>query len=203
MSFEKPWGNYLLEKIIETPAPDAVSLWPETIAWQILLVCLIAYLLIKTYNAWKNYQANIYRREALQWLEQCSLTNEDDVRQFPALIKKAALLANELTKTHENQDVRDSAIARHNDISLLSGSEWALWLDKHCTKTHFSQANKTTNMAELLKTLAYAPSLNFNDDNFIKAINELYQQIHLWVQHHDVSKSPMFDTHKSKGENND
>ena len=38
MSFEKPWGNYLLEGIVETIAPQNISFWPQTLAWQFIFI---------------------------------------------------------------------------------------------------------------------------------------------------------------------
>ena len=34
--FAKPWGNYLLEKIVETQTPQSISWLPQTLGWKLL-----------------------------------------------------------------------------------------------------------------------------------------------------------------------
>ena len=187
MIFEKPWGNYLLEAIVETKAPDNISFWPQTIAWQLLLVLLIMIVIKKSYQSWRNYQANAYRREALAWLSQCSLANEEDVRQLPALLRKTAILANKrLLK--EN---RVFPINSGQGINNLSGSSWTKWLDEHCSKSHFSAQEEpcspaTYSAEKLLAQLAYMPEIDLNNAAFKKGLIQLIQQIELWITHHDL-----------------
>ena len=205
MSFEKPWGNYLLEKIVETPAPETVSLWPETIAWQFLFIALFVFVVNKAYRIWKTYQVNIYRRQAIAWLKQCSLSNEEDIRQLPTLLRKTALLANKVTKQSEHKKARDTAIERHHDISQLSGESWAKWLDSHCDKSSFSNKNGNYHPAKLLTELAYAPTLNLGDSKFTEALTMLCQQIDYWIIHHDLSCQRLDEINKIaiKGEQHD
>jgi len=192
MSFEKPWGNYLLETIVETTAPQNISFWPQTIAWQLIFVLLTIVTIKKIYQTWQHYQANAYRREALAWLAQCSLTNEDDIRQLPALLRKTALLANEVNRHDENKPNGTSTVSkRRQEITGLTGESWAAWLDMHCKHSQFS--NKTrpfsrTSLSNeaLLAQLAYLPKLDLNDSEFNSALKQLCQQITLWVQHHKL-----------------
>ena len=185
MSFAKPWGNYLLDGIKETIAPEAISFWPQTIAWQVLFIILVLFTLKKLYTLWRNYQDNAYRREALAWLAQCSLTNENDVRQLPTLVRKTAMLAKELTI--KNGDYDNEIVAREN-INYLSGNDWTNWLDKQCVKTRFSHANNNANFAMLLAQLPYIPTLNLSDNSVSSALTALYQQIELWIKYHDIGK---------------
>lgn len=192
MSFEKPWGNYLLEAIVETTAPQNISFWPQTIAWQIIFVLLIVVIIKKIYQTWQHYQVNVYRREALAWLAQCSLTNEDDVRQLPALLRKTALLANEVNNLDENPPKTVSAVGkRRQEITELTGQSWAIWLDRHCNRSQFSQAIQQSSRTSLsnealLTQLAYIPKLDLADSEFNNALNNLCQQIKLWIQHHQL-----------------
>lgn len=194
MSFAKPWGNYLLEKIVETPAPKAISLWPETIAWQIIFIGLIVFAFYKGYQAWKTYQANRYRREALVWLKACSLTDESELRQLPTLLRKTALLANEASKAHPNKVISAGALQRQEEINQLSSKEWAKWLDSHCSKTHFTEQNEKYSPAKLLAEIAYKPQLNLQDEEFTQALNKLYLQISLWLQHHQFTAENFTET---------
>jgi hypothetical protein len=197
MSFEKPWGNYLLEAIVETKAPDTISFWPQTIAWQLLFILLILLIIKKSYQSWKNYQANAYRREALAWLAQCSLSNEDDVRQLPALLRKTALLANqrfiiENGLLTEQVNIKIGEIRAQQEIKNITGKPWVEWLDKHCTKTDFNEKESQSSAniyscAKLLTQLAYAPNIEFTDNQLNKAVIQLSQQIKLWITYHDLT----------------
>lgn len=192
MSFEKPWGNYLLEAIVETNAPQNISFWPQTIAWQIIFVLLTIVIIKKIYQTWQDYQANAYRREALAWLAQCSLTNEEDVRQLPALLRKTALLANEVNRLDDHLPKSISTVSkRREEITELTGKSWATWLDRHCKGSQFSQATQPASPTSLsnealLTQLAYIPRLALNDSEFNNALEQLCQQITLWVQHHQL-----------------
>jgi len=188
MSFDKPWGNYLLDKIVETTAPETVSFFPQTFAWKILSIVLIILIIKKTYKSWKTYQANAYRREALAWLAQCSLTNEDHIRQLPALLRKTALLANEVS--HSENTI--AAKKRHQQISQLSGASWAAWLDKQCQNSNFSKNKQSTTPHHLsneglLAQLPYVPKLDIDNSDFSNALKQLCQQISVWIQYHQLN----------------
>jgi hypothetical protein len=188
MSFDKPWGNYLLDKIVETTAPETVSFWPQTLAWQLIFIFLIFLFLKKGYQSWKTYQTNAYRREALAWLAQCSLTNEEGVRQLPALLRKTALLANEVS---HNKNI----IAANNlrqEITELSGESWLAWLDNQCSQSNFTHKKQSATTSHwtnerLLTQLAYVPKLDLNDNEFSDALNQLCQQIAVWIQYHQLN----------------
>jgi len=210
MSFEKPWGNYLLEAIVETKAPDMISFWPQTIAWQLLFIFLIMLILKKVYLSWKNYQANAYRREALVWLAQCSLSNEQDIRQLPALVRKTAILANNrqlkesnYSSNNKNNGVNKSsdnigensneffAIKCRQEITELRGIAWVKWLDQHCNKCHFHEqdaqySSDYYSCEKLLAQLPYMAKIDLNNAPFNKGLIQLRQQIELWIKHHEL-----------------
>ncbi len=186
MSFEKPWGNYLLDGIKETIAPQTISFWPQTLAWQIVLLLLILLAINKGYQLWQSYQDNAYRREALAWLAQCSLTNEENVRQLPALLRKTALLASEINRKNYSLENSEIAISTRAKLTQLSGKDWAVWLDTHCTKTSFSHQINTLCLDQLLAQLAYIPNIDLLDDKFNNALALLYQQIEIWIKYHDM-----------------
>ncbi len=157
--FEKPWGNYLLEKIVETQTPETISWWPQTIAWQLLLAIAVIFLLRKGFIAFKNYQKDYYRREALQWLKQCKLDSGESLyHQLPQLLRKTALVA-----------------FKRSEITQLSGKSWDSWLDKQCSKTSFS-----TLCPNLLYQVAFANSGDIKS----KQYQVLIKQVELWVRHH-------------------
>lgn len=206
MSFDKPWGNYLLEGIVETAAPQNISFWPQTVAWQLIFLLLFLYSLKKIYQHWKRYQNNAYRREALTWLANCSLTNEEDIRQLPTLLRKTALLANDISRQYQSKPLGfDTATNRRYEITKLTGISWAQWLDKHCPKSRFSQTtlklpkghqsgesieNSLLSCANLLAQLAYRTKIDTNDSQLTNAIRHLCQQIELWIKYHELNEEP-------------
>lgn len=197
MSFQKPWGNYLLDAIVETKAPDTISFWPQTIAWQLIFALLIMVFIKKSFQAWRNYQKNAYRREALSWLAQCSLANDKDIRQLPALLRKTALLA--IVRQVKDSDTLENkalAIKIQQEVTELRGETWVKWLDQHCSKSCFYNEKITDNTIiysceQLLSQLAYMPKMDLNDDTFNSSLIKLRQQIELWIKYHGISVDAM------------
>lgn len=159
--FEKPWGNYLLEKIVETSAPPDVSWLPQTIGWKFIALGVIILLAKKCYQGYQSYKNNAYRREALAWLKHYQATkNNKDYHKLPALLRKTALLA-----------------FKRNEITLLNGKHWELWLDQQCSKTNFHQL-----CPDLLYQLAYMPKTQTQHDKAQYQV--LIAQITLWIKYH-------------------
>lgn len=159
--FEKPWGNYLLENIVETQAPAKISWLPQTVGWQFVAIILVLLLGYKSYRQYKNYQRDAYRRHALRWIINCQ--QSDDIalyKQLPSLLRQTALNAFE-----------------RSDITQLNGSNWEHWLDQQCQQTSF-----TTSCPTLLHQLAFKPITTKNFDANKKQL--LITQITLWVKHH-------------------
>lgn len=193
MSFEKPWGNYLLDKIVETTAPETISYFPQTIGWQLAFILLMIFIINKTYLSWKVYQSNAYRREALAWLAQCSLASEEDVRQLPALLRKTALLASQVISDNNSPiNARAETLSRPR-ITQLSGKSWVTWLDDNCTKTTFCHQALTHSPEKLLTQLAYIPKIDFLDDTFKEDLSHLCQQIELWIKYHELNYQSAVD----------
>lgn len=159
--FEKPWGNYLLEKIVETQAPESISWLPQTLGWKFLALAALFVLIRKIYHAYKNYQLNAYRRDALAWLKECQKSDDFTFyKQLPSLLKKTALSVYERT-----------------EISHLTGAQWEYWLDQQCQQTSFA-----TTCPNVLHQLAYRSK---NSDSFNTGqYQALLAQITLWVKHH-------------------
>lgn len=160
--FPAPWGNYLIEELVPTMTPQLVSAWPQTLAWKLLAIIFVCYLLKKSYLAWRNYQRNAYRREGLAWLCQLptytSMQEQNIYRQLPALIRKTAL----------------QAFGR-DEVSPLSNEHWERWLDQQCDKTSFADQH-----TQLLQTLAYASEPKIDPQK----MQALLSHIRLWIQFH-------------------
>lgn len=163
--FEKPWGNYLLDKIVENQSPMPISWLPQTIGWKLISVALFIFISNKAYKAIKQYQQNAYRREALLWLTQCRRSdNLEHYKQLPAILRKTALSA-----------------YHRSEISQLQGSVWERWLDQQCQQTSFANS-----CPSILHQLAYMPidSKTFNPEHY----QVLLTQITLWVKYHRGSE---------------
>ena len=157
--FEKPWGNYILDKIVETQAPTAISWLPQTLGWQIIFLCAVIYLLLKSYGAYKSYKKNAYRRDALKWLSQLESANTENLyQQLPLLLRKTALIG-----------------FNRADITQLDGEKWERWLDSQCKETSFNNHCPT-----LLYQLSYSPNVNLTEEK----LQVLVSQIALWIKYH-------------------
>jgi hypothetical protein len=160
--FAAPWGNYMVLDMVPTIAPQLVSFLPQTTAWKILAVVGFLYVARKSYHAWRVYQQNAYRREALSWLSNLpaysDLKEQPVYRQLPTLLRKTAL----------------QAFGREV-VSPLSNEHWERWLDQQCDLTSFAQ-----DASNQLKMLAYArePQLD------AQQMQMLFRQISLWIQFH-------------------
>lgn len=161
-TFEPPWGNYLLAGLAETNAPESISWLPQTIGWQCVLFLSLILVVHKAYRAVKQYQDNIYRREALHWVNNLPTYNADApdgvFRQLPSLLRSVALHA----YTRE-------------DVSLLSHAAWEAWLDEQCTHTHFSGEN-----TQRLYQLSYAPNYKIDHQQMTFLLSDIIR----WINHH-------------------
>lgn len=161
-NFAKPWGEYILRELIETPPPDAISWFPSTWGWKCVYVVFICYVLFKSVKAYQRYKRDIYRRTSLMWFEQLEQLNKTDkaryVLQIPLVLKAAALQGFDRTM-----------------INSLTKCQWPIWLDDTCSKTNFDDG-----YANLLYQLAYAPKQEFEN----KQIDGLIEQCKLWIRFH-------------------
>lgn len=162
INFPAPWGNYLLKDFVETAAPNAIDWWPQTIAWQVLLLVVLVYIGFNIYRTIKKYQANAYRREALAWLKSLPPYRQHDAdtiyRQLPSLLRNVALSGYE-----------------RDEVCLLENQSWLQWLDQQCEKTNFVQVPSV-----LLTQLAYQPAYDID----VKTMDNLVNEITLWIKYH-------------------
>ena len=161
-AFPAPWGNYLLQGLVETNTPQSVSLWPQTIGWQLIALVLFGYSIRKSYLAWRTYKRNAYRREALAWINRLpdytSIGEQPIFRQLPSLLRKTALQGFE-----------------RQEVSPLSAESWESWLDEKCDKTSFSRE-----CANHLHVLAYTRQPQLEP----LQMKVLLNQMTLWITFH-------------------
>jgi hypothetical protein len=137
-NFANSFGNYLLHGIEEVQLPQAISWWPQTLAWQLLGLLCLGLLTAWVYHQAKRLWRNRYRRQALKQLS--ALENnashwQQVVAQLPHLLKATALKA-----------------YPRSDVAQLSGQSWLRFLEAHYSGPAFS--DKT---GQQLLVIAYQP----------------------------------------------
>lgn len=158
-----PGNNVLLTSLVEATPPADISMFPQTIGWQVLLVILILisiYFIYKKIDAWKR---NRYRRDALKRLSTLmSLTNLQAIQQLNRILKETARIA-----------FGEKKVAR------LYGDEWIIFLDKTSVNSFNSEVVKQWQSA------IYDPhgSLSINEE----MVKQLITLSGLWIQQHEVS----------------
>lgn len=157
------WGNHLLGNMVETEQPQAISFWPDAWGWQLLLLCLLGYLLYKLCRAVICYQHNAYRREALAWLDNLPPFSTKSLEQYQqiALLLRACALN----------------FSSREEISDLSGQAWELWLDKQCPSSTFS-----TRFTGKLHWLTYQCAPKHQSQ--ATEVDALAEHARHWITHH-------------------
>ncbi len=162
VSFDAPWGNYMLKELVETASPEAISWLPQTPGWLAVALVLLFILSRAAYRKLIDYKRNAYRRDALAWIEQLPTYREDNVatgyRQIPALIKTAAL--------HHFSRI---------EVNNVKDDEWEVWLDEHCQNSRFRET-----CPHLLRQLAHAPRLDISKQQ----MQTLLLQTENWIANH-------------------
>ncbi|WP_285162646.1 DUF4381 domain-containing protein [Shewanella goraebulensis] len=160
--FNDTWGSNIVKELIETTPPEAINWWPQTLGWQVVAFFLFIIFLRKLYLRWRLYQHNVYRRDAIAWLNQLppfeKLSTQPIFRQLPNLLRKTALGGYQRT-----------------EIANLSGNSWAQWLDEQCTQSSFGEDG-----AFMLHRLAYDSDWSMTSDQ----MDSLTQKVRLWIEHH-------------------
>jgi hypothetical protein len=90
--------------------PPAVSWWPLATGWYMFLGILLLISIWQGYRFWQRWQANAYRRVALQ-----ELAKVKDAPAIAELLRRTAL----------------AAVPR-SEIAQKTGSAWADWLANQC-----------------------------------------------------------------------
>jgi hypothetical protein len=148
------------------PLPPAVSYFPQTWGWLILLVILLGLaLLLVCRSAWHWWQ-NRYRRAALAELAQLEASLASDrtvLRQLPELLKRTAL-----------------SMPVQPQVASLGGRDWQVFLQR-CSTT-----NLPADFARQLSELAYAPPARLQSlpDAQVMQLLAVCRQ---WLEQHHVA----------------
>ncbi len=160
--FGPGWGNYAIQGIMEIQLPDPVPLRPETPGWGLLLVASVCVLAYKSWQRYRRYRRNAYRRESRAALEklrvQFAAGDVTALRELAPLLRGTALQA-----TGRSASVLDQ------------GSLWQETLDRLAPQLPPLPTQR-------LHELAYAPLT----DNLPQDSDALVNSLARWIEeHHD------------------
>jgi hypothetical protein len=160
-------SNPQLEGLIEITPPLPVSYRPETMGWFVLLGLLVVGLAWLTYRRYRHHKTNLYRRWALEKLENITQVIKQDLglekplRELPILVKQTALHA-----------------YPRPEVASLSGDDWLRFLDASYGGSGFSDGP-----GQLLAQTAYQPDKKFEEiEN--EDIQQLLKLVRKWIKKH-------------------
>ena len=159
-----------IDQLKELPLPiPPFSYTPQTWGWWVVLAIVLAAALGYAVFAWRRWQRERYRREALQRLNQldASLAIPEQrlpaLRELPELLKRVAL------------SMPDSP-----PVQSLSGLHWQAFLQQ---RARFALPEQ---FAERLQTLAYAPDAQVHAIG-AEELSSLVQTSRRWIEAHHVA----------------
>jgi hypothetical protein len=79
----------LINRLVEPPMPEPISLVPQTAGWYVLGALLLSGLAYGLWRLWLYWRANAYRRAARVALDRAG----DDPAEIAAILRRAALAA--------------------------------------------------------------------------------------------------------------
>jgi len=122
-----------LQNLNDIVAPAAVPWWPLAPGWYVLMAITFMVILWFAMAAWRRWQQNRYRRQALEEFSAICKGPEGALHSLPELLKRTAL----------------SAWPR-DEVAALSGERWHRFLDESAGVEQFCGG-----AGELLDQLAY------------------------------------------------
>ncbi|WP_168794069.1 DUF4381 domain-containing protein [Paraburkholderia aromaticivorans] len=164
-------GSPQLQGLQELPLPEPVSYVPQTIGWVLVAIVLPALVLLALWAAWRRYERQRYRRNALQELagiEASLAAGQADPLQraatlaaIPRLLKRTSL-----------------EVAPREQVAALTGEAWLAFLQRTrgCFDAH---------TGPLLTLASYAPPeqvARLSQDDAAALIRHARD----WIEHHHV-----------------
>lgn len=135
-----------MERLHDLALPAPVSWLPQTTAWYVALVAVLA-LLAAALFAWRRDRArNRYRRDALSLLS--AIAERGAYEELPSLVKRTAL-----------------ACRPRTEVASLAGDEWLRFLDESYGGEGF-----TRGPGRALTALAYEASPEVDGDALVPLI---------------------------------
>lgn len=155
-----------ISQLQSLPLPPAVSYFPQTWGWLLLLLTLLGLaLFFACRSAWRWWQ-NRYRRAALAELAQLEVCMGNDrrvLRQLPELLKRTAL-----------------SMPSEPQVASLSGKDWQAFLQSSIATV------LPADFAQQLSVLAYAPPAQLQALPDAQ-VQQLLGTCREWLEQHHVA----------------
>ncbi|WP_068313743.1 DUF4381 domain-containing protein [Polycladidibacter hongkongensis] len=148
----------LMEKIEQPPPPPAISMWPQTSGW---LVVLALVLLVAVYFAKRlleRQKRNAYRRSALRALQRM----QAEPAALNRLLKKTALHA-----------------FPREEVARLSGDAWLQFLEASAPDLEFSIGPGRVFAHDIYRTAVSDEQLRLLVSKWIKTHKPLQRRMHV------------------------
>lgn len=145
------------------PGAPPFSYLPQTWAWLVVGVLLLALVLLWAALRWRRWQRERYRREALQRLEQLAGDGLKGLRELPELLKRVAL-----------------SMPGAPPVASLAGAQWQAFLARHAPQP------LPEGFADTLHTLAYAPDAQVLGLQ-AQQLDALFSTSRRWIEGHHVA----------------
>ncbi|HYQ49066.1 MAG TPA: DUF4381 domain-containing protein [Pseudomonas sp.] len=145
------------------PGMPPFSYMPQTWAWLVVGVLLLAAVLLWAVLRWRRWQRDRYRREALQRLDQLAAGGLAGLRELPALLKRVAL-----------------SMPDAPPVASLAGAHWQAFLAQRAAQP------LPEGFADTLHTLAYAPDAEVLRLQ-AQQVDALFSTSRSWIEGHHVA----------------
>ncbi len=142
----------LLDQLEPVPAPEPVSLWPQTALWTWLGALLLLVVARLVYRRWQHWRRNAYRRAALAEIVRAG----EDPAHLSAILRRTALCA----------------FPRHH-VASLYGSDWLNFLDGTCPGAGFD-----TEAASALASAPYNPATAATGGEGLEKLAQIWVRHH-------------------------
>lgn len=160
-----------LENLNDIMLPEPVSFWPPAEGWIVLLLIGLSFLIPWFIRAWRRYQADSYRREALCEAEHISRVDDPQLRliRLLDLLKRTAL----------------TVYPREEAAALSGDSWWAFLFNKTLSgqaASNIARAGFSPAFSQQLNELLYYPAAS---GNISKQDSDLFlRKVKVWIKQH-------------------
>ncbi|WP_350019312.1 DUF4381 domain-containing protein [Rhizobium sp. ZPR4] len=162
-------ANVALRSLHDISVPEPVSWMPQTWGWALVVVCILLVLAVYGFRAFRRYQRNAYRREALELLVeiaetiQVPATRQQGIDDLAELVKRTAL-----------------AGWRREQVAPLTGANWNAFLASSADN------DESVVLKRLFDDLEYHDGTPFQHLPSSE-LTQLVQDARHWIEGHHVS----------------
>ncbi|WP_170557212.1 DUF4381 domain-containing protein [Ruegeria atlantica] len=138
----------LLDMLEPAPAPEPISMMPQTWGWGILAVILVGFIAFGIYALARHRQLNAYRREALAELA----ASDNDPAKVAEIVRRTALAA-----------------YPRRQVAALHGDDWINFLKQNAENISFSENERRQLLEAPYKETKPDPELTKLAHDWIKS----------------------------------